>query len=196
MEYLPMKYFVMRCEGHPPAAYVKTDLDLPGGPWYRGAALSANVLAKIPSPIVYTRDRPNREGTYKDLYTSPAYPLMSKAFLRVLSGAGVDNIQVFPAIIQNELTGEVRSDYVAFNIVGLLAAADMKKSSVIRDPDEDVLGINFDQLVIDEQKAATIPIFRLAESRNAIVVANTIKMALEEAGIPGMVFYGPGEWSG
>jgi hypothetical protein len=191
-----MTHFVMECEGPTPAAYIKTDLDLPDGPWYRGSPLSAEVVAEIPSPIVYTRDRPNREGTYKDLYTAESYPLMSSRLLAVLRSVGASNLEVFPACIRNPLTREERLDYVAFNVVGLVAAADMTESVLMGTSDDKLLAVDFHSLVIDEKKAGGLLLFRLAESCSAIVISSSVKEAIERAGIPGMVFYGPGEWAG
>lgn len=46
----------------------------------------------------------------------------------VLNAAGVNNFQLFPAVVVNSTTGESRDDYYAFNILGLLQAADMDAS--------------------------------------------------------------------
>ncbi len=59
-----------------------------------------------------------------------------------------------------------------------------------------LLDTDFDSLVIDEEKTMGFRLFRLAENCSAIVVSEEVKVAIEERGIPGIVFYGPGEWSG
>ena len=56
--------------------------------------------------------------------------------------------------------------------------------------------VDFHSLVIDEARTHGLMLFRLAEARTAIIVHERIKQAIDDAGIPGFVFYEPGDWSG
>ena len=58
------------------------------------------------------------------------------------------------------------------------------------------LDTDFDSLVIDKSKTMGIDLFRLAENCTAICVSEKENAAVEQHEIPGMLFYGTGEWSG
>jgi hypothetical protein len=146
-------------------------------------------------PLVYTLSA-DRPGTPRHLYEEHFVPVMSDVFKRALEAAGVDNLQCFPALLRDPLDGSDIADFWAFNIVGLVACADMKRSSLMGTSNSSMGDVDFDALVIDEARAGDQPMFRLAESVSAIVVNDRVRTTVLAAGIPGMVFYGPGTWSG
>ncbi|HWV15377.1 MAG TPA: DUF1629 domain-containing protein [Cellvibrio sp.] len=189
-----MKYFVMEGEGVYPVHPIRIEPDLPGGPWYHGQKLRISV----PVPLEYELAKNyGANCKVKAMYGSKAIPVMHNTLVNVLLSAGVNNLELFPARILNPVTGAVHEDYQAFNVVGLVAAADLE-SSTLMDPDAEpsVLDTDFESLVIDEQKAHGFHLFRLAENCGAICVSEQVKKAVEKSGIPGIIFYGPGEWSG
>jgi hypothetical protein len=121
---------------------------------------------------------------------------MRDDLLAALRNVGVDNLQVFPAQVRDKTKRQVHDEYVAVNIIGAIACANMDESERM-DPDDDgdLIDVDFDSLVIDEERARGALLFRLAESVSAIVVHRRIREAVEKT-IPGMTFFGPGEWSG
>lgn len=183
-------HYVMACDGVYPSRRVSPP-DTVRSSWMLGRLVEPPPAL----PLVYTlaADRP---GTPRHLYEEHFVPVMSGALRRALEGAGVDNLQCFPALLRDPLDGSEIADYWAFNVVGLVACADMARSSLMGTNDSGMGDIDFDALVIDEAKAGDRPLFRLAESVSAIVVSERVRAAVEAAGIPGMVFYGPGTWSG
>lgn len=189
-----MTYFVMVGEGEHPIHPISKAPRLLGGPWYHGHKLRITV----PTPLEYELDPDlGPECKIKAMYGNKSIPVMRNDLIRVLISAGVNNLELFPARITNPNTGVVYDDYHAFNIIGLVAAADFDESTLM-DPDSEptILDTDFESLVIDENKTHGFHLFRLAESCNAICVSEKIKNAVVKSGIPGMVFYGPGEWSG
>jgi len=191
-----MTYYVMEGEGVYPIITIEKQPDLPGGPWYHGHKLKI----AVPTPLNYVleKDPDDPEDCNMNmLYDSKAFPLIHKSLLEALTAAGVNNLELFPARITNPNTGEVHEDYQAFNVVGLVSAADLEKSTLMNEADTPtLLDTDFDSLVIDESKTMGFRLFRLAENCSAIVVDEKVKAAVEERGIPGIVFYGSGEWSG
>jgi hypothetical protein len=130
------------------------------------------------------------------MYDEESVPIMHDSVCTALKTAGVSNIQYFDAILRDPLSGTSRSDFKAFNVVGLVACADMNASQLMGTSSSTMGDADFGSLVIDESRAAGNLIFRLAENISAIVVHKKVKDAIDAAGIPGFVFYGPGEWSG
>ncbi|WP_371877633.1 imm11 family protein [Pyxidicoccus parkwayensis] len=164
---------------------------LPGGPWFTGA----RIRIQVPQPLQYTLSSTYR-GTPKAFY-GPGVPLIRNDLLGALREAGVDNFELFDAVVKDPVTGQELHDYKAFNVLGLVAAADMDKSRRAPiNPDSEMIDVFFDSLVIDPSKSQGLLMFRLAQSVNAIIVHEQVKQAVEKRGIPGMVFYKPEDWSG
>lgn len=188
-----MKYFVMVGEGEYPVHPIRKEPDLPG-PWYSGQMLKINISTPLEYELAANY---GDDCKIKMMYDNKAIPVMHNKLIDALVSAGVNNLELFPAKITNPNTGEVHDDYQAFNIVGLVSATDLGASRLM-DPDTKpgILDTDFEALVIDENKANGFHLFRLAESCNAICVSEKVKAAVEKSGIPGIVFYGPGEWSG
>ncbi len=190
-----MTYYVMNGEGVYPVLVIEKEPHLPGGPWYHGHKLKITV----PTPLEYVLEVEDEEpdSNIEMLNDSCAIPVMHNNLLEALQSAGVDNLELFPARITNPNTGEVHEDYHAFNVLGLVSATDLENSTLMNKSDAvTLLDTDFDSLVIDEKKTMDFRLFRLAENCSAIVVSEEVKAAVEERGIPGIVFYGPGEWSG
>lgn len=129
------------------------------------------------------------------LFDQGTLPLMHQRLVDALADAGVDNLQLFPATLRRADGGGEWSDYHAFNVVGRVRAVDAGQSEVETipaDPDNPF----YRSLVLDEAAAGISPLFRLAEVPGVIVVSDAVRAAIERAGITGLAFFGPGEWSG
>jgi hypothetical protein len=183
-------YYVMTCEGLYPSAAIDQYPSLPGGPWMDGQVITF----EVPQPLIYTLD-PDYPGKPKPMYVGTV-PVMRDDLVEALNEAGVDNVQFFPAVLRNEKRKKDYANYQAFNVVGVISCADMTQSKRLTETDSEMIDVDFDQLVIDESKIGGALLFRLAEDVSAIVVHEKIKQHIEDRKIPGMTFYGPGEWSG
>lgn len=187
-----MEYFVMTCEGVEPMPIARGPEPEIQESWMLGRRLDER---SVPQRLKYTLD-PDYGGTPKAMYDSKAQPVMSDDLREVLTKAGVDNVQYFDAILVDPESRREYANYKAFNIVGLVAAADMERSELMGTSDSTIGDVDFHALVLDESKTGGMLLFRLAEKISAIVVHQRIKAAIEASGIPGFVFYGPGDWSG
>jgi hypothetical protein len=185
-----MSYYIMTCEGTHPRTTLKKHASVPRGPWYRGQ----EITYRIKEPLVYGLD-PGYPGELLPLYESEA-PIMREDLLDAMKSCGVDNLQLFSAVLKDPKAKTEHTNYKAVNVIGLVAAADMAKSTTMALPNADLFGQTFDGLAIDEKKAGGLLLFRLKESASAIVVHDRVKSGIEAAGVPGMTFYESGEWSG
>jgi hypothetical protein len=183
-------FYVMGCEGVFPSTALGTRPDLPRGPWMTGQRITYDV----PTPLVYGLD-PDYPGELLAMYKSAA-PLMRADLLAALSDAGVDNLQLFDAVLRDPLKGTEHKDYKAVNVVGVVAAADLGASQMMGTSDSTLIDADFHRLAFREDVPTDLLLFRLAESVNAIVVHDRVKRRIESAGIPGMTFYASNEWSG
>ena len=100
-------------------------------------------------------------------YHKRSIPVMSKRFVDVFSRIGVDNIQTYPAILEDASSGKTWDNYFAVNIVGKIACADMRSSKIVN------MGagmVDFDELVLDRSKIKSSVFFRLGEQPSKIIV--------------------------
>ena len=120
-------------------------------------------------------------------------PLMSARLKEAITAAGVDNINFSPVTLCNSETGQAY-EYFAFNLVGLVVAADMTKSN-ITSHDGDFLGdSSVHDLIIDESKIGGLLMFRLKEKFAAIIVQKSVKESIEQHGIDTIKFVKPEDY--
>ncbi len=185
-----MPYYVMVCEGVYPSAVIDHGPRMDDAPWNLGVTIDQD----FPVPMEYVLK--SKPGNLKAMYEALKYPIMSDDLVAALRAAGVDNLQLFDAVVEDPNTGQRHSNYKAFNIVGVVAAADMGKSKLMGTSDSQMIDVDFESLAIDESKAAPFLLFRLAESVSAIIVSDSVRNEVERRNIPGMEFYDPADWSG
>lgn len=129
--------------------------------------------ADLESPWRYTASVNKTHGlALSDYY--PGARVMSNRLIDTLRASGVDNLQTFPAEITNGLTGEIIRDFSVVNIVGMTSAADLTGSVAL--PVADVQ--HFERLRIDPTRAKGLLMFRLAESRRDVIVADNVAEAI------------------
>ncbi len=182
-------YFVMQSLPVDEQARVRVVTDLERPPWLTGAPLDY----EVPVPIEYEIRR-GFPGALKPFYDL-RYPLMRDDLVEALKAAGVDNLQVFDAVIRDANSGERHTNYRAVNVVGVVAAADMDRSGKSEMSDSDMIDASFESLAVAEGQAAGLLLFRLAESVNAVIAHARVR-AVVEPRVPGIEFLDPAEWSG
>jgi hypothetical protein len=153
------------------------DSDLP---WWVGTRFATPPTA----PIRCTLDE--RGGPdMPDAFLAEGIPLVSERLVEVLRQAGVDNLDTYPAQLLDATTGAVVSNCHAVNVVGLVRAVDMTRSTY--DPESEFPMIEFDRIVIDPAAAGELRMFRLAENPSYILVGQPVKHALDAAALVGVV---------
>jgi hypothetical protein len=132
--------------------------------------ISGKVISeKIKTPLVFTTNA--KQGDAMVDFSKGSVTLMSKRFLEILQGAGVDNLQVFPAIVKSEEDETVWKDYFAVNVLGMISCADLSKSTY----DEIMPGhYAFDELAIYPEKAKGTLLFRLHEHSPTIIMHRSV----------------------
>jgi hypothetical protein len=122
--------------------------------------------------------------------------LFSDQMLSVLAAAGVDNLDAYPATLEDLESGQIHQNYKAINILGVVAAADLSKSQYVAHSASKLIDTDFDSLAIKEDAARGLLLFRLAEAVSGIVIHERVKQALEAAGIQYLDFVDPKDWIG
>jgi len=188
-------YYMMLCQSPAKAdkAMLNYKPDHPFRSWMSGSRFVTDATGPAfrhapPEPI-RVEVKPGYEGVFVEFWDSPL-PLMSKRLVAALQAAAVTNVDTYQTEIFDSKANRTVRDYVAVNIIGKIAAADLSKSS--HDPSIPW----FDSVVIDPKSAHEALMFRLAESVNAIVVHEKVKKYLEEHGIDTLTFIPPEQWAG
>jgi len=156
--------------------------------------LGRRFVSELPDPIIL-KIRPGYPNELKEMYNTDAI-VMTVRLLKALQEAGVDNLDVYPAIIKNEGTGFETNNYVAVNLIGLVSAVDFENSNVVGGDGDHFLDTDFDGVSIDPEKAKDHLMFRLAENTSAIIIHHSVKEHLEKNGFDMLTFVDPSNWIG
>jgi hypothetical protein len=184
-------YFMLECfspdeADHAQFSYEPDDDDRS---WTTGRKFASDPPLPVPVSI-----EPGEGGVLPELTDVPL-PLMSRRLADCLTAAGVANIDYYPVEVVDVESGRKITDLVSFNLIGLVAAADLAASGAVA-PDGPLISVDFDGVVLDPLKARGAQMFRLAEAVSAIVVHERIKQVIEAAGIDTLTFVPPEEWVG
>ena len=112
------------------------------------------------------------------------FTLFSKRFVDVLKSAGVRNMDIYDAVVIDRERGKTYTNYRAVNLLGRVNCADMNQS--VHLPGFDPPLMKFEKLVIDESRTMGLPLFRLAESVQFILISERVKQAIEAASLVGV----------
>ncbi|WBF94093.1 hypothetical protein LIX31_14165 [Leptospira kirschneri] len=105
---------------------------------------------------------------------------MSHALIEAFREAGVDNLELYQAVIDETRTGRKYEDYSAVNIIGLVTSTNPQKSF------EPILGNQssgagwFKGILIAPEQAQGLLLFRLAESVDLVIVHRCVKEVVEK----------------
>jgi hypothetical protein len=158
--------------------------------WQRGRRFEV----PPPTPVLVDLD-PNFPGVMVPMFDSGIL-LFTKAMITAFEDAGVDNLDYYDAVVRDPATGRKYDEYRAVNIIGVVAAADLAKSTWTAPSGSPIVDVDFDSLTLDENKIRGPLMFRLAECITGIVVHEQVKRGLEQAKIPYLDFTDPGNWIG
>lgn len=157
----------------------------------RGARVSRDV------PLIEILRDEDSQGVLTDNLIAPGVGgLVISARLRdTLARAGVTNIDYYPCRLTNLADGTVSDDYQVANVIGQIACVDRAASDLEMHPKrpDEIEFIN--SLVLDEHAIAGPLMFRLAEFQQLVVAHDQVKDACTSAGITGVKFYRPEEFS-
>ena len=157
-------HYLMSCERPATLRTIGQGPGLTTEPWVFGR----KVASKVPDPLVYTL-QPG-QGDLSPMYTE-GQPIMRQDMVDALQEAGVDNLDLYRAIVRDPVTGQEWHNYWAFNVLGLVAA-----------------GVETPALGIDESRTMGLLLFRLVEAPTLIVVDERVMHVVLRRAIPGVVF--------
>lgn len=196
-EHAPGPYYVLMCF----KPWFKKAVSLGPAPSVPGVAswiLGQPIDASVPEPLEFTvrtdedDQSPDKPGVLLEMYQE-SYVLMTDRLVTALGEAGVDNLQVFDAVIRDPRAESSVTNYKVVNVIGVVACADLGKSTYTSSG-APLIDVSFDSLVIDEKRAGGLLLFRLAESLSAIIVHERVKSHLLAKGFDMLTFRDPAKY--
>lgn len=105
-------------------------------------------------------------------------PVMSRAMADALRAFGMSNLDVYPVVLRNPVSGDTRDDYVAVNLVGCADAVDAAQS-----PHRLRFGKPYftGAITIDPARTGGMSAFRLLHGPSFIVVDDTLAQRIVAA---------------
>lgn len=160
--------------------------------WHNSRPIPPEQKQNIPNPIEINFDVfRGYEGPpmeFEDL----GIPVMSDRLYKVLVSCGVDSLEVFPAVLKNTSTQQ-KYKYYAYKIYNVVPLMDKTASEYETYRNTEPVSIH--KFVADESKAHGLLMFRMAESITAIVVHESVKKAIQAAGIDTIEFIKPEDYT-
>jgi hypothetical protein len=154
--------------------HIETYPDLPDEASFN---VGRRIEAQLPTPLRFGLDP--EWGRDLMLIMGSRILLMRKDLIAALQEAGVDNLDLYDAVIANPYTGRDVLDYQAVNIIGLVAAADLSASDYESFGEEPEIDAIFGAVVIDEARARGALMFRMEESVMTVMVHERVKKFLQ-----------------
>jgi len=143
--------------------------------------------------LICELDDEDKTGIFPTFFMSPAL-IGTKQFYQDLIEIGVDNIEVHPVIIKDEVNNRVIDNYLLLNVIGRISCAVMEKSDHERlndeaDEDDPYDAMNFiNELVIDASKIGHEDLFLVHEDTNCILVSERVYKHLINKGYTDIFF--------
>ena len=113
-------------------------------------------------------------------------PLVTKRFIEVLESLGIENFQTFEMTLLDKGSKKIEKEFFVFNLLDRFDCVDMENS--VYKSMEGSKRLYFKKIIIDKDKAENKLIFRANETPSEIFIDDSVKKALEEAGLFGLEF--------
>jgi hypothetical protein len=134
-----------------------------------------------------------RSGDYRGCMIDGIVTLFHDIFRDELNRLGVDNIQYFPAELEDS-EGEIEVGYSLINIIGLVDAADRSKSKMKLGNDGRINQLY--SFSVDPKKAKGLRLFRIVGAQNLIIINQTLAEELDSFEPPGIWMISTEEYNG
>ncbi|WP_299220235.1 ankyrin repeat domain-containing protein [uncultured Aquimarina sp.] len=127
------------------------------------------IMVPLDTPMVFTTNA-KAGDTILD-FNNGKIPVMSRRFIELLKGTGVESLQTFPIIIKSKKDGTEWEDYFAVNLLDVIACGTFPKS-IFRE--NGPKHWNRCELAIDAEKADGALLFRLQEHLPTILFHRSV----------------------
>ncbi len=170
-------YYILECESKYPVWSINENPDIIGPCWMDGEKIDF----PLPDILKYTLDEVKEPSNLKSLYSNEAIPLMRKDLALTLIKNGVENLEIFNALLIDTQTGNTFTEYFSFNLVNNIQALSLDENG---------------KTYIDIEKTNGRLLFRLEENISAIPIHKDLKKILQNNDFNDLLFYEIAYWAG
>jgi len=157
--------------------------------WFRGSRFRDTPLEPLEIKLLpYDGDNPDHGPLIPPFYDDTVV-LMRDDLIEAMETFGVDNLDTYAVNLTDPDDGSVRTDYKAVNIIGLIRAADMNKSTATVHNNIPLVDVSFDKIVLQEEKIQDFLLFRMAENMMTILIHEHLRDYLLEKGFDDIEYY-------
>jgi hypothetical protein len=100
--------------------------------------------------------------------------LITKRLHKALTEAGVTNLDAYPTLIRHTARNFETTDYLACNIVGIVAAVNLAASKVSGGSADSLIDVDFESVTLDPTRIGGLLMFRLVENTSAVVIHRSV----------------------
>ncbi|MCB9917395.1 MAG: hypothetical protein H6832_03235 [Planctomycetes bacterium] len=122
------------------------------------------IQAQLPNPLVFETSYGSGDKPHHFFDYSTSIPVVSGLFADALRAVGIDNFELFPAVLRNPETGAEWGNYFAFNVLGLVDATDLESSRyseiMAGNEDGEPALVSFDVLALKRDLLSGLEMFR------------------------------------
>ena len=152
----------------------------PDNSFTRGKILADNL--NNGEPLFFETECPANE--YPGHFYASTIPVFSKRFVEVINLAGIDNYQLYPAILRNKEHNVVWDDFYAFNVIGIIDAVNEDESEydIIMPGSDDGIPpfVDYRKIVLDPAKTKGHLMFREAKQPSLIFFHTKLRDLLKQ----------------
>ena len=191
-----MSYYILDCITDHPVSTASHDDKFMFYDMGRGRPLNKPKDIPIISYLDLGYEPDKNPGIIKPWYKD-TIPLFRQDLLTAIIESGVDNLEIYDAILKDVHNGIDYMDYKAVNVIGLIDCIDKGETKIAGlDTLGGLLPDMIDSLSISEEKTNGLLMFRMPTSISAIIVHEKVKKSIKKNKIPYMYFHKPQEWAG
>jgi hypothetical protein len=151
--------------------------DIEDGIFLTGRRFRTKLRMPLAFQVSHSADDPPKH------FLEQTIPVWSTMLHQAILGAGIRNLDAYEAVLQNRKARKNWHSYLAINIIGMAACADMRKSEfdVIATLPSGVKYAKFDKLVIKASLIPKLHLFRLAQDPGCVIASERFVEALDES---------------
>lgn len=177
-----MSYYTLACHQKVLNRIAQLSCDFANPDDYDLDWLSGRMFDHEPEQPLRLRAK-GRPGTMLPVLRQTPVPLMSSALASALMRAGVSNLITYTTEILDPAGALISSDFLAFNVIGMLGGDATDK------------GPRLSTARLDAAGAGKELLFRVTDAPYALVASETLRTRLGAEKLPGLCFTAAVEWS-
>ncbi len=166
------------------------------GPFEHDLEISFTFGKPIPFDLEVIEYIVPQRKKYTDFqFNYPGHPLFSKRLRELLAELGVDNIEYYDTRFKTKKGKLIDDTYKIGNVIGTVKCFDWKRSKYDKKTSDEFKVRDIEKVVIRKKQARGHLLFRMEEQNVILLVHSSVRDALLAAGMTGIKFIKPEDYT-